>query len=352
MLDFQSGFAHLFDQLRPAMVRIYASAERHQPLKDAIYLGSGFIYKPEGFVLTAGHLFEAQPPPGTPGGFQYFVRMSDGRWFRANVRGKSSDADVAVLQIMPPKPLQLPAVTFANLRERPRQGEWVVTYGTTQYGDEPVAVMGTVSQPRQSFRKLEEGQRIRFIQMGMITIPGMSGAPVCDVHGKVVAMVVKKFQEYGLALPIQHVHGVASCIEETGSWTFPYLGMVLKDHVDEVEGEETVQKDEGSGSGAGRFWDKLLHPKAAHTPDTHHHPGGEKARRGVLVAQVKGGTPAEEAGIRSGDLILSVNGQPVYSHFEVFESMGYRTGDTVKLQLLRGGRLVDVKVTSTQQQRL
>ena len=54
MLDFQSGFAHLFDQLRPAMVRIYASAERHQPLKDAIYLGSGFIYKPEGAVREPG----------------------------------------------------------------------------------------------------------------------------------------------------------------------------------------------------------------------------------------------------------------------------------------------------------
>uniref|UniRef100_A0A0G4GW25 PDZ domain-containing protein n=1 Tax=Chromera velia CCMP2878 TaxID=1169474 RepID=A0A0G4GW25_9ALVE len=314
LISFECGFSEVFERVKPAVVRIYGS---HKDSPEAAkFMGSGFVYKGKGgdgdsnhpVAMTAAHLFEENPSYAF-----HFVRTTNGQWFRARIRGLSSLADVAVVSIETRR--SLPEVTTDKTRARPRQGAFVATYGTTQFANEPVGVVGIVSQPSQTFPQIEDS-RIKFIQLGLITIPGMSGSPVVDTQGSVVGMVVKKFQEYGLGIPIHYAEGVARCIEETGKWDPPYLGMVLQEHKQRVV--------EGSAE-------------------------GDDTESGVMVAQVKGGTPAEKAGIRTGDVILQVGAETVGAYQEVLEFVGCRAGVPVKMRIKRKQKEMDVTVIPTTQ---
>ncbi|KAF8821351.1 hypothetical protein IE077_002129, partial [Cardiosporidium cionae] len=180
--------------------------------------------------------------------------------------------------------------------------------------DEPVAVVGTVSQSYQSFHELGELHPIRFIQLAIITTPGMSGAPVCDVKGHVIAIILKKFQEYGLALPISLVLNVVKNLETHGSWKPPLLGFQL------------------ANSSMPSFPTKNLMETAELTESPH---SALTQTLGVDVISVLADTPASRAGIRPGDKIISLNGSSVYTVFDVLENIVNFKEASFELKLLR-----------------
>eukprot|EP00922_Rhytidocystis_sp_ex-Travisia-forbesii_P009086 GHVS01013262.1.p1 GENE.GHVS01013262.1~~GHVS01013262.1.p1 ORF type:complete len:258 (-),score=22.85 GHVS01013262.1:195-968(-) len=219
----------------------------------------------------------------------------DRQLVQAELVGRHTETDVAVVRVngLP----RLPPMELSESPQPPRQGHVVVTYGATEHGDEPVGVVGTVSQPRQTFSSLSAEQPVRYIQLALITVAGMSGSPVCDVDGRVVGMVVKKFHEYGLALPIRQVLRVARAIESNGaSWTRPSLGLSLRTH-------------------------SALSPPIG----------------GVLIDYVSTGSMAEKAGLKYSDLIVEVNGVTVDSHHDVCELLPFETGETVVFGIVRNG---------------
>eukprot|EP00922_Rhytidocystis_sp_ex-Travisia-forbesii_P009094 GHVS01013279.1.p1 GENE.GHVS01013279.1~~GHVS01013279.1.p1 ORF type:complete len:247 (-),score=64.85 GHVS01013279.1:962-1702(-) len=159
----------VFDKIRPSVVRLYWSTQKSQ----LNFLGSGYAYT-EDHVVTAAHLFNDVAPNA-----RLTLLTDDRQLVQAELVGRHTETDVAVVRVngLP----RLPPMELSESPQPPRQGHVVVTYGATEHGDEPVGVVGTVSQPRQTFSSLSAEQPVRYIQLALITVAGMSGSPVCDM---------------------------------------------------------------------------------------------------------------------------------------------------------------------------
>eukprot|EP00929_Paragymnodinium_shiwhaense_P066397 TRINITY_DN33301_c0_g1_i1.p1 TRINITY_DN33301_c0_g1~~TRINITY_DN33301_c0_g1_i1.p1 ORF type:complete len:283 (+),score=52.16 TRINITY_DN33301_c0_g1_i1:523-1371(+) len=241
------------------------------------FLGSGFAYGSAGFVATCAHVFEGIPADAPP---PLVVRFGDGRWLNASLWGTSTAADVAVVQVSAggsasPK---RPGFDLSTSRELPAQGDQVLVVGATQHGHEVIALTGLVSQPKQTFPELATADDRYFLQLAVTTLPGMSGSPVLSAQGDVVAMLAKKFEEHGLALPAARVAAVCRRLEAVRTWKPPVLGAELV-----VEGS-------------------VIEPQ-------------------VVVRLVRPGTPAAAAGLQAGDEIVVVQGVPVKSIIDVREAL-------------------------------
>lgn len=245
--------------------------------QDAVFVGSGFTHDAGRFFVTCAHLFEGRW--GMAKSKPLVLRFGDGTWALAELWGSCVQADVAVLRVIPPvssvsTTTPRPALTMSVKEPLPKQGQHVVVYGASQHGFEGVGLSGLVSQPRQAFRGLTEEMSTHFIQLALPTLPGMSGSPVVDDTGRVIAMVAKKFEEHGLAIPAARVGSVAACLEAGFAWRPPTLGMELQ---------------------MGR---SLIEPT-------------------VVVLALRPKSAAEAACVRAGDEILAVQGSPVASVLDV-----------------------------------
>lgn len=281
-----------FASLRVASVFISETNSPMEELReeDVVFVGSAFAFNRQS-LATCAHLFQGPPR-------RLVVRFGDGRWANAELRGASTATDVAVLKL----DVQASPLTFSQ--SLPKQGERVVVCGMTQHGQEVVGLSGLVSQPRQRFRGLPEEPTMHFVQLALPTLPGMSGSPVLNSEGKVCAMVAKKFEEHGLALPVERVLPVAECLEAGYPWRLPLLGMEVK----------------AGGS--------LLNPS-------------------VLVKAFASASAAAKSGVEVGDEILEINGTKVATLLEMREALlamgdGRVSSCRVKLRLRRQSRTVDV----------
>ncbi|KAL8274953.1 hypothetical protein Esti_001153 [Eimeria stiedai] len=97
------------------------------------------------------------------------------------------------------------------------------------HAEEPIGAVGRVLQPRQSFKSTSDSCSGRFLHLQLLTLPGMSGAPVCDLDGFVVGMLVKKFDACGLALPAPLVLRVAEALRDVGAFAPPSIGLLVED---------------------------------------------------------------------------------------------------------------------------
>lgn len=260
--------------------------------EDVVFVGSAFAFNRQS-LATCAHLFQGPPR-------RVLLRFGDGRWANAELRGASTAADVAVLRLSPPQAALSP---WSFSRSLPKQGQRVVVCGMTQHGQEVVGLSGLVSQPRQRFRGIPDDPTTHFVQLALPTLPGMSGSPVLNSEGKVCAMVAKKFEEHGLALPVERVLPVAECLEAGYPWRLPLLGMEVK---------------------AGGT---LMHPS-------------------VVVKAFPSASAAAKSGVEVGDEILEINGTKVATLLEMREAL-LALGDAratchVKLRLRRQSRTLDV----------
>ncbi|CAK9102868.1 unnamed protein product [Durusdinium trenchii] len=172
----------------------------------------------------------------------------------------------------------------------------------TQHGQEAVGLSGLVSQPRQRFRGVPLEPTVHFVQLALPTLPGMSGSPVLNMNGEVCAMVAKKFEEHGLAIPAERVRCVVECLEAGYPWRLPVLGMEVK-------------------------------------------VGGTLTSPAVVVKSLQASSAAAVAGIQVGDEILAINGTPVGSLLEMREVL-LQLGDTrqksrLRLRVRRSGCSLD-----------
>ncbi|CAK9102816.1 unnamed protein product [Durusdinium trenchii] len=230
------------------------------------------------------------------------LRFGDGRWAAAELHGSCMAADVAVLRLCDEAELQAVSAPFRFSRDLPRQGERVLVCGMTQHGQEAVGLSGLVSQPRQRFRGVPLEPTVHFVQLALPTLPGMSGSPVLNMNGEVCAMVAKKFEEHGLAIPAERVRCVVECLEAGYPWRLPVLGMEVK-------------------------------------------VGGTLTSPAVVVKSLQASSAAAVAGIQVGDEILAINGTPVGSLLEMREVL-LQLGDTrqksrLRLRVRRSGCSLD-----------
>ena len=254
-------------------------------------LGSGFIISSDGLILTNAHVV-ADAKDVT-------VKLSDRREYTAKVLGSDPVTDIAVLKI---DAKGLPVVRLGDPRGL-EVGDPVLAIGAP-YGLEQTATQGIVSAKGRS---LPSGAVVPFIQTDAAVNPGNSGGPLFDGGGAVVGINAQIYSQSGgfqgvsFAIPINVALKVKDQIVATGKAAHGRLGVTVQDL------NQTLADSFG-----------LSHVD------------------GALVSNVAPGSAAEKAGIKSGDVITAVNGEPVTSNGSLSSMIGMSApGETVKLDVWR-----------------
>jgi serine protease Do len=256
--------------------------------------GSGFIVSPDGLILTNAHVVH--------GASDVTVKLTDRREFRAKVLGVDPKTDIAVLKV---DATHLPTVPLGSARNL-AVGEWVLAIGSP-FGFENSVTAGVVSAKGRS---LPGDGVVPFIQTDVAVNPGNSGGPLMNAKGEVVGVNSQIYSGTGgyegisFAIPIDVALRVKDEIVRTGHVRHARLG---------VEVQEVNQ------AFADSF--HLARPE------------------GALVASVVPDGPAAAAGLKSGDVIRSVNGQPVIASGDLAAMIGEDApGQRVELGIWRQGK--------------
>ena len=251
-------------------------------------LGSGVIFSENGYIVTNYHV--------VAGTDSIKVILKDGTILPAKLVGYDRGTDIAVLKVDPKGHKLVPAPLGDS--DKLEIAQWVLAIGNP-FGLSYTATAGIVSAKG---RIIGERAYDQFIQTDASINPGNSGGPLVNAKGEVVGIntaVVRNAQGIGFAIPINLVKNVVTQIITTGKVERGWLGIVAED-----------------------------------TP--------EGAR---VTAVIKGG-PAERAGIKKGDIILSFNGKPVKKTSDLpLWTAETKPGSTVILEILRNGKKIRKKLT-------
>ena len=272
--------------------------QRDMPVFGA---GSGFIVSPDGVILTNAHVVRDAK--------EVTVKLQDRREYRARVLGSDPKTDVAVLKI---DAKNLPVVPIGKPSEL-KVGEWVLAIGSP-FGLDSTVTAGVVSAKGRS---LPDDSNVPFIQTDVAVNPGNSGGPLFNTRGEVVGINSQIYSQTGgyqglsFAIPIDVAYRIKEQLVATGTVKHAKLGV-------------TVQ--EVNQSFADSF--KLASPE------------------GALVSSVERGGAADQAGVKSGDVIRKLNGQPIVASGDLPAMLSVSMpGDKVTLDVWRAGKLVQLKAS-------
>jgi serine protease Do len=265
-------------------------------------IGSGFIVSADGYVLTNAHVVGE-------GQSEVTVRLTDKREFKAKVVGTDRRTDIALIKI---DASGLPVVRTGNA-ERARVGEWVVAVGSP-FGFDNTVTAGIISAKA---RRLPDENYVPFIQTDVAINPGNSGGPLFNLAGEVIGINSQIYSRSGgfmgisFAIPIDVALNVKDQIVKFGRVQRGKLGVTI----------QGMDRELAQSFG-------LSEPK------------------GALVANVESGGPAEKAGLKAGDVVLSVDGTKVQDSGDLPRVIGdKRPGAEVKLEIWRDGRSRTVTAT-------
>jgi serine protease Do len=261
-------------------------------------LGSGFIISNSGFILTNNHV--------VAGADEIKVKLSDGREFKAEIKGTDEKLDLAVLKIDVKG--VLPVAELGD-SDSIQVGEWVIAIGNP-FGLNQTVTAGIVSAMG---RVIGSGPYDDYIQTDASINPGNSGGPLFNADGKVIGIntaIVAGGQGIGFAIPINMATAVLPQLEEKGKVTRGWLGVAIQPVTPEL---------------AKSF--------------------GVEGENGALVADVTKDSPADKAGLKSGDIIMEFDGKQIHEMNSLPRYVAATpVGKTVKLKLLRNGKPENVTV--------
>jgi serine protease Do len=265
--------------------------------------GSGFIISKDGYILTNNHV--------VGGVDKMTVTLPDGRTFNnAKVVGTDPDSEVALIKI---EGDNFPMLPMGD-SDKMEVGDWVIAIGNP-FGLTETVTVGVISAVGRSNVHIAAYED--FIQTDAAINPGNSGGPLIDLDGQAIGINTAIASEsggymgIGFAIPINMARTIEQQLRKTGRVIRGYLGLY---------GQAVTQEIAQAL--------KLARPE------------------GILVAQVERGSPADQAGLKSGDVILVMNGKPVGS-YDVFRN-GIATmapATKVTFSIVRDGKVTDVPVT-------
>lgn len=268
--------------------------------------GSGFIIDANGLILTNAHVIE--------GADRVLVTLKDGREFAGEVLGQDPLTDLAVIRV---EASGLPVVELGD-SEQLRPGEWAIAIGNPLGLDNTVTA-GIVSATGRSSSQIRvPDKRINFIQTDAAINPGNSGGPLLNERGQVIGVntaIIGGAQGLGFAIPINAAREIAQELIATGRVEHPYIGIQMRSLTPAVR--EVLNSEVPSGQQI-------------------------TAETGVVILGVQQGSPAATAGLRSGDVILSLGGQPV-EDAETVQTIVQNTeiGDPLPILIDRQGRRIE-----------
>ncbi|MBX9849161.1 MAG: Do family serine endopeptidase [Rhodocyclaceae bacterium] len=316
-------FSNAAQRALPSVVHIFTSQEIRAPrnplLNDPFFrhffgdrfgeekqqrsgLGSGVVVSADGYILTNNHVVE--------GADQIEVSVNDGRKFKAKVVGTDPESDLAVLRV--PADAQLTPITFAQPRSL-RVGDIVLAIGNP-FGVGQTVTSGIVSALDRTHLGINTFEN--FIQTDAAINPGNSGGALVDSNGVLVGINTAIYSQsggsmgIGFAIPIALAQNVLEQIIKNGAVTRGWIGVEVQEITPEL---------------AESF--KL--------PDS----------KGALIAGIVRGAPADRAGIKPGDILLSVENKPVKDAQVMLEVIATQEpGQSARFKLRREGKEIELGV--------
>ncbi|HOP15861.1 MAG: DegQ family serine endoprotease [Gammaproteobacteria bacterium] len=269
--------------------------------RESQSLGSGFVISPDGYILTNYHVV------GDADAIQ--VHFSDRRTYDAKVIGSDKGSDIALIKI---EAKDLPTVKLGKSSDL-KVGEWVLAIGSP-FGFDHTVTAGIVSAKGRS---LPSENYVPFIQTDVAINPGNSGGPLINLDGEVVGINSQIYSRTGgfmglsFAIPIELAVNVADQLRDSGRVARGYLGVLIQD----------VDRNLAESFG-------MAQP------------------HGALVSRVMPDSPADQAGLKVGDVILEFNGKPLLNSSQLPPMVGTaRVEEKATLLLLRGGKEKEVAIT-------
>ncbi|MBB4305057.1 serine protease Do [Rhodobium orientis] len=268
----------------------------------AMAQGSGFLISSDGYIVTNNHVVDNAE--------EVTVTVQGGKTYTAKVIGTDKKTDLALVKIEDNG--GFPFVSFAD--KDVRVGDWVMAVGN------PFGLGGTVTSGIVSARgrDIGAGPYDDFLQIDAPINRGNSGGPTFDLDGNVVGVNTAIYSPsggsigIGFAIPASTVKQIVADLKDDGKVVRGWLGV----HIQSVTGDiaDSLALDEPTGA---------------------------------LVAEVQPNSPAEKAGLKTGDVVTAVDGEKIDNSKELARVVaGYQPDSTVKVEVLRGGktRTIDVKL--------
>ncbi|MFP4494475.1 MAG: DegQ family serine endoprotease [Halochromatium sp.] len=264
--------------------------------------GSGFIIDAEGHIVTNNHVVD--------GATRIEITLNDGTQYEAEVIGRDTKTDLALLKVDTDD--TLPHVAFGDSRGA-RVGDWVLAVGN------PFGLGGSVNAGIISARgrDINSGPYDDYIQIDAPINRGNSGGPLFDARGVVIGVNTAIFSPsggnigIGFAIPAETAADIVADLKTKGRVDRGWLGVQIQPVTDEIAASL-----------------------------------GLAETRGVLVADVLPGTPAEAADISSGDVILRAAGERMEDYRDLTKLIaGIDAGTSIELQIFRSGETLTVPVT-------
>jgi len=273
-------------------------------------LGSGFIVDPKGYIITNYHVVEKAD--------KIYVKLSTdpdnqdmGRPARVIGTDKATDLEVIKIETSTP----LPTVTMGN-SDTAQVGDWVEAIGSP-FSYSQTVTAGIISAKNRTIDRGSGGQFQHFIQTDAAINPGNSGGPLLDMNGEVIgvntAIITESggYQGLGFAMPSNKVVEV-------------YNDLIGADHK-VVRGSIGIVFNQGLSASVNRVYG---------------------FKNGVVVQKIQPDGPAEKAGLKSGDIILTIDGRPIKDGDDLVDEIARRRpGSSVRLGYLRDGKQADATVT-------
>ncbi|HUB06424.1 MAG TPA: trypsin-like peptidase domain-containing protein [Myxococcales bacterium] len=296
LLDaYSAAVVGVAQRVSPSVVKIEVSARRSARERGGDGSGSGFLFTPDGYVLTNSHVVH--------GAQSVHAILNDGHRVPASLVGDDPDTDLAVIRI------EAPGLVAAKLgRARAlRVGQLVVAIGNP-YGFDCTVTAGVVSALGRTFRSSTGRLMDDIIQTDAALNPGNSGGPLVNAHGEVVGV------NTAVILPAQGLSFAVSI--DTASFVVPQLlreGRVRRSYL-------------GLGGQNVRVLQRVVR---------HHRLATDS---GVLVIAVEPKGPAATARLQEGDVIVALEDQPIHGIDDLHHLLtADRVGKAQKLTVLRGG---------------
>jgi serine protease Do len=238
-----------------------------KPRKRPLGIGSGFIISEDGYVVTNNHVIK--------GADEIIVTLEDGEEYEAELEGSDPKTDLALLKLKGAK--DLPYIQFGD-DEKSRVGDWVLAIGNP-FGQVGTATTGIISARG---RNINSGPYDNYIQVDAAINRGNSGGPLFNMDGDVIGVNTAIYSPnggsvgIGFAIPSNQAKNVIAQLKEKGSVERAWIGVQIQPLSDEL------------AAGFGR-----------------------ENNEGALISSVVPDKPADNAGLKAGDIILSFNGEKV-----------------------------------------